>query len=537
VIRSPYAGALPKGSKRSKTFGAFAQAFSAASLGEPNDQSLERLQRLYGKSSSWVYIATKRIADALAQIPLQIIRADKKGKPGALVEGPAGGLRDLLKQPNPYESRFDFISNLAIAGRLTGNQFVEKARIDGFGRPHELYALNPSRFKIRPGKNGKKVESYIYDLSTLSVTFPADEIIHIHDPHPCNDFWGLSPLTAALQAVLTDKDAAEWNRNFMQKGAWPAGALSTDNDADEKTMKRLRRELRSMVGGGKEKVGQVILLTGGLRFDKIALSPKEMDWLDARRMAMAEILAIYGVPYAVAALSSGEQTTQKSAGFGQQVVNFYLFTIFPLMEQLLGALNRELTPLFPGNLEIVADYRSIPALKDDVLKELVRAQAFRTLTSSFWSPEMALAELYPHVTAPPWAKVAWTNQAMIPISGPENPFAKAAADAKSAKDNVPTDKNDPAEGDPATADAGGAPMQQGADPLIDVLGFDADTAGALRRLAARDETEELRRSDERVDEEEEQEMRKELGRQRAAERSRRRDAQKARQRRRSPSEH
>jgi HK97 family phage portal protein len=436
VVRNPYRATR---AKDSRTYQAFAQAFAGYQFGaEVSQEDFECLLRKYGTSTAWVYIAVNRIANSEAQVRFQLIRREQRGQPNSIVMGPAAGLRDLLLYPNPYQSWFDLMESIGVSLELTGNAFIEKAALDRLNRPHELYVLNPSRMLIIPGPKG--VQGYVYTANGKSIKFNRDEIIHIKYAHPYNDWYGLSPLTAARLQIDVDKAALEWNRNFLAKGAWPAGAITTPNDLDDPTRQRLETEIRRIVNRGKESVGQVLLLTGGLKWEKISLSPKEVDWLSARHMSRDEILAIYGVPFAVAGLYSTEQTTARSAGVNQQVVNFYQFTIFPKLEKIYAALNRELTPLFPSQLELIPDLRSVPALKDDVAKELVRAQTFRTLVASGWSIQMALGELYPHVTPPAWGTVAWMNQAMVPISEGVNPFATPAAQTPTTPGNdVPTD--------------------------------------------------------------------------------------------------
>jgi HK97 family phage portal protein len=465
-----------RGKKKAASYSAVASSFSSLGYVEDDGESYERLLKKYGKSTAWVYIAVNRIANATAQVRPTIAKANRRGQPNSVVSGPAGGLRDLLARPNPVQSWFDFIESIMVHLELTGNAFIEKASFDRFGRPHALFPLNPSRVTVVPGRKG--VEGYIYDVNSNRVGFKPEEVMHIRYAHPCNDWYGLSPLSAARLSIDVDKGSLEWNRNFMGKGAWPAGAVETANDLDDTTVRRLKAELKRVVNRGKDGVGQILLLTGGLKYHPIAISPKDLDWLDARRMSRDEILGIYGVPFAVAGLYSNESTTARSAGVSQQVINFYLFTVFPKLEKVYAALNRELTPLFPGELEIAPDVRSVVALKDDVQKDLVRAQAFRTLVASGWSVEMALAELYPHVKTPAWGSVWWANQAMIPIDGPENTTVGNTDQPESPGGDVPTD---PMGSDDPVPDTVGGKAQQ----LLRSLGVNSGADVALRSLVDR----------------------------------------------------
>jgi hypothetical protein len=268
----------------------------------------------------------------------------------------------------------------------------------------------------------------------------------------------------------------------LKKGGWPTGALSTEVDLDKHQMRRLRADLKASVNRGAKSAGQFLILTNGLGFEKIALTPKEMDWLDARRLARDEILAIYGVPFAVAGLFSTEQTTARSAGVVQQVKNFYLFTVFPKIEKLVQGLNRKVVPFFRKNAAAVADLRSVPALQDDVEKQLTLAQTFNTLVAAGWPPNDALRELYPHVKGFAHGDVAWLNQAQVPVKGPKNDYSPTVSEQQQAAQAIAAAKPKP--GKPGTPGKPGKPNTTPTDSEEPKPGkrFDAEQAGKLLQL-------------------------------------------------------
>lgn len=401
---------------------------------EEDQEPMPRLQAKYAHSSTWVYIAVKRIADAGAQVPLVVLDRNKEGQPDQIVRSHDRGLLALLAKPNPWQSGFDFLENYYTSTELTGNAFIALDAIDSFGRPHEMRVLNPARVTIIPDPKNY-VKGYLYNVNGTYLPFPAKDIIHIKYAHSDNDYWGMSPLTAARFSIDVDRASLEWNRTFLLRGGWPAGAIEGENDIDDKGLRRLQRELKTSLMRGKDAAGLILLLTGGLKYKKLALTPKEMDWLDARRLSRDEILAIYGVPFAVAGLFSTEQTTARSAGVTQQVKNFYIFTMYPKLQKLISGLNLGLAPLFGERFELAPDLKGIPALRDDVEQDLIRAQTYRTLTGGGWSPNAALAELYPHVPRFPWGDAWWVNQAMVPVTGPKNDYAALPAPANQTPEN------------------------------------------------------------------------------------------------------
>lgn len=426
IVRNPYYGTIIEAQERratptSATFQLFQESlFNLDSSQESYDKLLDK----YGGSSTWVYIAVNRIATSAAQIPVHVINREREGMPNAIVRSYDFGLRQLIDRPNPYQSQMEFIEACMTSLELTGNLFVEKVVANGSGRPVQLYVLNPSRITIVPDTK-KLVRGYIYSVNGKYIGFGPDEIIHVKYTHPSNDYYGLSPLTAAKLSIDVDQAAIEWNRTYLLKGGWPGGAIETDADLDKATIARLKREIRGSLNVGKSRAGQILLLTGGLRFNRLTSTPKEMDWLDARRFSRDEILAIFGVPFAVAGLFSTEQTTARSAGVEQQIRQFYRGTVCARLKRLLDAFNRSLVPAFSPRFKLVPDLRSVPALADDVNTELIRAQAARTLVEAGFPLNQVMARFYPEMEPVPWGDVAFMPQNVVAVSGPFNPLVQA----------------------------------------------------------------------------------------------------------------
>jgi HK97 family phage portal protein len=405
--------------KVSQTFSSFQESYGGAE-DFLDKEGFERLLLKFGYSTTWVYISVRRIADAVCQIPLYLVEPGKSGQRPTRVAGYDGGLQDLVNKPNPWQRWLEFCEALVISLELTGNAYIELVMPPGSTRPTEMYILNPSRITIIPDKKNY-IKGYIYEANGARIPLRPDQVIHLKYNHPMNDFYGFAPLTAARLAVETDKAAGEWNQNFLLRGAWPVGALETEADLDEDDKKRLQRQIKQVMSLGKDSSGRLLLLTGGMKYNKLAVTSKDVDWADARRMSRDEILAIFGVPFAIAGLFSTEQTTARSAGVEQQIKQFYRTTIFPKVELILSSLNLHLAPLFRAKAAFVADYRSVPALQEEVDQEKTRAEALRTLVGSGLSLNKAMNRLYPDIEPEPWGDGAWMNQAMMYVDGPQIP--------------------------------------------------------------------------------------------------------------------
>lgn len=419
ALRNPYQEVAKK---TSATFQLFRDDF-VRFHSDDTQEPFERLLKKYGSSTTWIYVAVSRIASAAAQIPVQLIYKDREGQPNSVVRVYDRGLRRLLDQPNPYQSWMEFIETCSTSLSLTGNLFIEKVDISGNERPEEWYALNPGRITI-VGTPKTYIQGYSYTVNGKSIALPLDKVLHVKYTHPYNDYYGLAPLTAARLAIEMDRSAMEWNRTFLLKGGWPGGAIESPESLGEDEQRRLKREIKSALSQGKDTAGRILLLTNGLKYNPIAINPKDADWADSRRMCRDEILSIYGVPYAVASLFSTEQTTARSAGVEQQIKQFYRGTVCAHLKRLLDAFNRDIVPAFSDNFKLVPDLRGVPALADDVETELKRAQTASTLIRVGFPINQVLARMYPDMQPVPWGDVYFINQASVAVNGPFNPVVQ-----------------------------------------------------------------------------------------------------------------
>src|SRR6185295_19567189 len=187
---------------------------------------------------------------------------------------------------------------------LAGNAYVEAVAVDSEGRRdvRELHVLRPDRMKLIPGADGWP-EIYEYTVAGRHVRFDQaaalPPILHLTLLHPLDDHYGLAPLEAAAVAVDTHNAAAKWNKALLDNAARPCGALVfTGADgavlADEQ-FQRLKRELDEEYAGARN-AGRPLVLEGGLDWKSMSLSPKDMDFMDAKHTAAREIALAFGVP-------------------------------------------------------------------------------------------------------------------------------------------------------------------------------------------------------------------------------------------------
>jgi HK97 family phage portal protein len=320
-----------------------------------------------------VHRAVKLVAENVAAAPTLVYEGDAVRDPHPL--------RVLLTHPNPRQDGPAFLEALCAHLLLAGNAYVEAVTVEGAVR--ELYALRPDRMRVVPGPDGWP-EGYDYMVGGRTLRFdqnaPLPPILHLTQFHPLDDHYGLSSLEVAAVACDTHNAAARWNKALLDNAARPSGALVYSGPEgsvlNDNQFERLKRELEGQYQGAAN-AGRPLLLEGGLDWKAMSLSPKDMDFLEAKHNAAREIALAFGVPPMLLGIP-GDNTY---SNYQEANRVFFRGTVLPLAARIAGALAQWLAPAFGGELRLVVDADAVPALAKDraALWEQVSKAAFLTV--------------------------------------------------------------------------------------------------------------------------------------------------------------
>ena len=260
-----------------------------------------------------VYRAVRLVAESVGALSFVLYE-------GA-AELTAHPLLDLVARPNPRQDGPSFLESIAAYLLLAGNAYVEAVSLAGdnaresgqhSGYVRELYALRPDRMKVVPGPDGWP-QAFDYTVNGASVRFDQGgatqpPILHLTLFNPLDDYYGLSPLEAAACAVDTHNAAARWNKALLDNAARPSGALvyggAEGGTLTHDQFERLKRELEREYQGAAN-AGRPLVLEGGLDWKAMSLTPKDMDFMEAKHAAAREIALAFGVPPMLLAMALG----------------------------------------------------------------------------------------------------------------------------------------------------------------------------------------------------------------------------------------
>jgi HK97 family phage portal protein len=286
-----------------------------------------------------VYRAVRMIAEAAAGVPLLLYEGD--------VEITAHPLLDLVARPTPVSSAPDLLEAWYGFLLVSGNAYLEAVAVGGEIR--ELHALRPDRMKVVPGPDGWP-EAFEYTAGGKSVRFAGEAvagvrpILHVKLFNPVNDHYGMSPIEAAATAIDIHNTAAKWNKALLDNSARPSGALvytSRDGNLSPEQYDRLKAELEQGFQGAAH-AGRPLLLEGGLDWKSMSLSPKDMDFIEAKHAAAREIALALGVPPMLLGIP-GDNTYSNYAEANR---TFWRQTVLPLVNRTAKALSAWLAPAY-----------------------------------------------------------------------------------------------------------------------------------------------------------------------------------------------
>jgi HK97 family phage portal protein len=311
-----------------------------------------------------VHRCVRIIAEGAASVPLMAVEEGRR-----LGEHP---LLTLLRRPNPHQSGSELLEAVYAYLQTAGNAYLSAVVDDGEVRG--LFTLRPDRVRAVAGSDGWPA-AYTYTAGGKTQTLrqdtaPVSSVLHCALFHPLDDLYGLAPLEAAQQSLDLHNAAANWNKALLDNSARPSGALvysaGTGKLTDEQ-FGRLKEELE-LAFQGAANAGRPMVLEGGLDWKSIAISPKDMDFIEAKHTAAREIALAFGVPPMLLGIP-GDNTYSNLAEANRAL---WRQTIVPLVRRVTDDLSFWLAPAFGGKVVVEADLDGVAALAEDQASKWTR---------------------------------------------------------------------------------------------------------------------------------------------------------------------
>ncbi len=272
-----------------------------------------------------VYSCVRILSEAVAGLPLHLYRYTENGGKEKAIDHPL--YRLLHDEPNPEMTSFIFRETLMTHLLLWGNAYAQIVR-NGHGEVLGLYPLMPSKMTVDRDAKGELF--YRYQRTTEDSPGLGEPKMVYLDPHdvlhiPGLGFDGLvgySPIAMAKNAIGMAIACEEYGAKFFANGANPGGVL--EHPGTIKDPQRVRESWNSVYQGSGNS-HRIAVLEEGMKFQPIAISNEQAQFLETRKFQIDEIARIFRVPPHMV----GDLEKSSFSNIEQQSLEFVMYTLRP----------------------------------------------------------------------------------------------------------------------------------------------------------------------------------------------------------------
>lgn len=202
-----------------------------------------------------------------------------------------------LAAPNPVRSKYAWINALVHDLAIYDVAFHAKVRAAD-GRV-ALLRLPPSR-TTPVGDNYFMPEAFEI-AGKGKVRIPAASVVHFHGYDPEDDRAGVSPIETLRRTLAEDDAASEHLERLWRRGARMSGWIErpqrpVQQEWSAPARERFKEGWRDAYTGEGEQTGGTPILEDGMQFHESSFSPRDAQYLEARKLTREEVAAAYHVP-------------------------------------------------------------------------------------------------------------------------------------------------------------------------------------------------------------------------------------------------
>lgn len=252
----------------------------------------------------------------------------------------------LLRRPNPYQTRLEFISYWLCSLLLTGNTYVLK-NYDGRGTVTSMTVLDPNSVSPMVAPDG----SVFYRLAAVDflhllgpnvseVILPARFIIH--DKYLClnHPLIGCSPLQVAGAAAMAGYKIVTYNASFFSNQARPSGVLESPEEIDQAQADALKAQCDTFTSTNS---GKVAVLEHGIKYVPLSMKSTDAQMMETLKFSQEDVARAFGVPAWL--IGAGTEPTAANAelrmrGYYSQCLQVRMESIELLLDEALGFLDK-----------------------------------------------------------------------------------------------------------------------------------------------------------------------------------------------------
>lgn len=330
-----------------------------------------------------VWACVRLLADAVSMMPLHAFTV-RDGVRVPIDDPP------LIVAPSADASMTDFVYMTMVSLLLKGNAYGRIVARDSMGYPTQIELQAPDRISVSMAQDG----TVSYRIAGKEV--PTRDIWHVRAYRTPGAVTGLSPIAYAASTIGTQVAAENFAGGYFRDAPHPSAILVAKNQVTKDQARAIKESYMASVHGR-----EIAVLGAGVEYQGLSITPEESQFLETKRVGVAEIARFFGVAPEMIGGTSGASMTY--ANVTQRAMDFLTYSVQPW----LGRLEASLFPLLPGKKHVRFD--------TSVLVRMAGTDRWLMNKNKLTTGAATINEVRADDDMPP---VEWGNEPYMPGMGP-----------------------------------------------------------------------------------------------------------------------
>ena len=325
------------------------QSVGIFELLNPPEWDYKKYLAAYGQTG-WLYAVCSVRANNIARNVWRLYRTNSQGDRDELDENDkkTAGLFQLLKKPNPFQTRYELFYQHQNYKDLVGESFWVM-NFTTKGLPAQIWLAPPAYMNVIPSPTDY-ISGYQFKRGKTDITFDPSEVIHIMHPNPNNPYRGISP----AQALTTDLAISQLGRKYQEtlfhNQATPRLAIMYKGDKNSDQRKEYGQSFEEQYGGVR-RAGRTLHLFGAEDVKVLSLDAQQTAYIEQCKLTRDDILGAYNTHPAILGIAENVNKANAWAANYQ----FALQVTTPELTAIREELNEKLCPFFDDYIELDFD--------------------------------------------------------------------------------------------------------------------------------------------------------------------------------------
>lgn len=248
---------------------------------------------------------------------------------------------DLLVKPNETDTNYSFLYKIDLFLEITGDAYILVTKENNI--PVKLEVLYSQFVDIQTdGLN--RIIGYNYGVpidGKYQYQFKPEEIIHMKFFNPDDILYGMAPLKACSKEVDLVNSMTSYEQALNRNLGIPAGILKYKNQVTDEARRSIESQFQkkfSSVG----RAGKVLVTDDEVDFQSLGVVPRDMQFIDGRKITREEIFSCFGVPMSLLITDGVNRSNMQTS-----LISYHHSTILPRLKLISQAMTRGLVNEYP----------------------------------------------------------------------------------------------------------------------------------------------------------------------------------------------